>query len=289
MAQPKRLPLIKIICSCCDQSHTDYYRSFSAIYKGSKRLPICKTCVASLYTDFLNKTNDDYRLSLYYVCRLLDIVFVERIYVSVYQELQPNVGICGKFIQKINSLPQYNGKVFSDSDFLDVNDSVKPSVVTEDGFIVTEEMGFRWGAGLKSEDYKFLDRQLSALLPRADQTNTVQMMYVEDICQLRLEADKARKNNKLKEYNDTMKTISNLMSDANLKPMQDETDLGKISFGEWIARIENDEPIPEPTEEFKDVDGIGKYISKWFTNQIGVMLGAIKKDDYESDDSGDKS
>jgi hypothetical protein len=182
-------------------------------------------------------------------------------------------------MRQVNSLKQYNGKVFADGDFIEDKDNLQVSVMFDDGFSVTKEMINRWGVGLPLPDYEFLERQLKPFIPRIDVNNTVQVMYVEDICRLRLEADKARKGNRISEYQKLMSTLSSLMNDAKLKPMQEETDAVKLSFGEWIAKIENEEPIPEPSDEFKDVDGIMKYISKWFTNQVGVMLGALKKEE----------
>ena len=39
-----------------------------------------------------------------------------------------------------------------------------------------------------------------------------------------------------------------------------------------IDKWENEEPIPEPKEEWKDVDGIVKYITVWFFGHLCKML-----------------
>jgi hypothetical protein len=281
----------KVKCQCCgniknwnekDPQRNEFYKSRSKINKATGRMSVCKNCIIDLYSEFLEETNNNVRLSLYYICRLFDISYSEKLFTSIIQNdsKQTNaLSIFGIYMRQVNSLKQYNGKVFADGDFIEDKDNLQVSVMFDDGFSVTKEMINRWGVGLPLPDYEFLERQLKPFIPRIDVNNTVQVMYVEDICRLRLEADKARKGNRISEYQKLMSTLSSLMNDAKLKPMQEETDAVKLSFGEWIAKIENEEPIPEPSDEFKDVDGIMKYISKWFTNQVGVMLGALKKEE----------
>lgn len=45
----------------------------------------------------------------------------------------------------------------------------------------------------------------------------------------------------------------------------------------WIKKVEDEEPIAEVDEEFKDVDGIANYIYKWFTGHLKKMIGLGKE------------
>lgn len=40
-----------------------------------------------------------------------------------------------------------------------------------------------------------------------------------------------------------------------------------------IEKWEQEKPIPEPDPEFKDCDGIGKYIRVWFKGALSHALG----------------
>ena len=65
------------------------------------------------------------------------------------------------------------------------------------------------------------------------------------------------------------------MADANLKPkeLKGESDKDDFSLGTWIQRWEETKPIPEPSEEFKDVDGIEKYFNRCFVKPFRKVLG----------------
>ena len=51
------------------------------------------------------------------------------------------------------------------------------------------------------------------------------------------------------------------MADANLKPkeLKGDSDKDDFSLGVWIDKWEQDAPLPEIQEEFKDVDRIEQY------------------------------
>ena len=72
-------------------------------------------------------------------------------------------------------------------------------------------------------------------------------------------------------------TQSNLLRDLNLKPVQrkkEETGtLNDVPFGVGIGWCERHRPIAEPSEEFKDVDGIRRYVLIWLYGHLAKMLG----------------
>ena len=72
------------------------------------------------------------------------------------------------------------------------------------------------------------------------------------------------------------------------------------TFGTLIRKWENEKPIPEPDEEWKDVDGIVRYITVYFLGHLCKMMGIknsyprmyeaemakykVEKPEYEDDD-----
>ena len=65
------------------------------------------------------------------------------------------------------------------------------------------------------------------------------------------------------------------MAAANLQPKQNVSNAATdaLTFGQLIEKWENEKPIPEPSEEFKDVDHIGKYLRVWFAGHLSHALG----------------
>ena len=72
-----------------------------------------------------------------------------------------------------------------------------------------------------------------------------------------------------------------------------------MTFGQLIDKWEQEKPIPEPEEEFKDVDKIGLYIDVFFKGHLSKMMGlknafsalyeryiakyTVKKPEYDED------
>lgn len=146
-------------------------------------------------------------------------------------------------------------------------------------FEVTPEMKKRWGSGWSKPDYEYMENIYQSFTSVYKHDTPVQKMLYEDIAKTRLEADRARKNGNLSLYEKLMNTVSKLMNDANIKPVQETAadNEGLSTWGQWVKKIEEEEPIPEPREEFKDVDRIEKYINKWFVGHFKKILGIESK------------
>lgn len=158
------------------------------------------------------------------------------------------------------------------------------SAKADKNFKVTDEMIAQWGSGLHINDYKFLQDEYDKLVSVYAHDTPIQRMIYEEIAITRLEANKARRDGKINIYKDLMRTLRDLMTDANIKPVQETGDHeGLATWGEWVRKIEEEEPIPEPCEEFKDVDGIKKYINKWFVGHFSKIFGINSNPEYEKD------
>lgn len=143
-----------------------------------------------------------------------------------------------------------------------------------DDFEVTAEVLARWGSGYTKQDYYILQNAFDRLISSYACETSVQEMLFEEIAMTRLQATKARQEGRTKDYNSLMRTLRELMGDANIKPVQETgaNSADQATFGTLIKKWENERPIPEPLEEFKDVDGIKKYINIWFLGHLCKML-----------------
>lgn len=122
----------------------------------------------------------------------------------------------------------------------------------------------------------------------------------KQICYAQLDILKAKRAGQ--PTKDLTKTLQDLLATANLQPKQtkDNTLAEQNTFGTLIRKWENERPIPEPDEEWKDVDGIAKYITIYFLGHLCKMMGIknsysrmyeaemakykVEKPEYEDDD-----
>lgn len=66
-----------------------------------------------------------------------------------------------------------------------------------------------------------------------------------------------------------------MLSSAQLKPSQNASNTltEAKTFGQLIEKWEQEKPIPEPSDEFKDVDKIGQLIDVFFKGHLAKMMG----------------
>ena len=85
-----------------------------------------------------------------------------------------------------------------------------------------------------------------------------------------------------------MKSLTDLMANCNLTPRQASETANSSStqlcLGQLIKRIEDEEPIAEASPEFKDPDGIRKYIGTFFFGHLAKALH-IKNDNQAEYDA----
>ena len=98
-------------------------------------------------------------------------------------------------------------------------------------------------------------------------------MLFKRICFKQLEIDKAQKAGR--ETKELDKTLQELMGSLSVKPSQKNSNslTETMTFGQLIDKWEQEKPIPEPDEEFKDVDKIGLYIDVFFKGHLSKMMG----------------
>lgn len=86
-----------------------------------KKMTICKDCAWKIYDEFLEESGHDERMSVYRMCRLLDVPFLETPFNSASSEAD-EVGTGNtfkKYMKNINSLRQYSTYVFENGDSLE--------------------------------------------------------------------------------------------------------------------------------------------------------------------------
>lgn len=266
-----------IYCHGCNEFHAadNFYndkRFASGVY------PLCKKILLSMATDYdkKTKTNIDNREKTIQVFQMLDIPFIDSVYQSALQTTQEAVGEKNRstafqhLLVITKSLPQYRDLHFKDSDF---GDEGNPEDEQFSKRKPRREIVKLFGHGFSNEDYLYLQDQYDDWCARTQVDSKSQQTYVVQICLQLLEIYKDRKSNK--DVTKKIDALDKLMNSANLQPKQNVGNAAtdSLTFGQLIEKWEEEKPIPEPSDEFKDCDNIGKYIRVWFTGWLSKALG----------------
>ena len=268
-------------CTACGEDKRpaiDFYLSRSKLYKfNNGRMPVCKECLSKLFKELNAKYSDEVK-ALYHLCMLFDIYF-ERDLVeksSANNNFSDEDNLLKSYMKNVNSLNQYKFKDSMSSDCIVLDDSLLESkkeeveINNKTLFEVTEKMEIRWGASLPIEDYMFLESKYKEFTDVYECRTPAQRLIFEQIAKCLLRGEKALKKDNDVAFEKMNNMVSKLMTDGNIKPIQEASvaEDDTATWGKWINLIEQERPIGEPCEQFKDVDKISTYITKWFTRQM---------------------
>ena len=284
-------------CTCCGKVYeksSGFYQSFSPLYESNdNRMHICKDCVCKTFDRFVEVFGDEEK-ALYRLTLLLDVYFDNSVLNVIYMNARrTNSNLAKVYFQKINLSKQYKTKTSLDShelvvkeDFTISEDNAPKKSKKVENSPITAEMIRRWGKGLDEEEYIYLEEKYQELIKVYDHRSPVQKMLYENMARTQREAEKARKNGNLVAYEKMMSTLSKLMADGNIKPVQENgvTD-DEACFGQFINKIENEEPIPEPLDFFKDIDGFKKYVTEWFIKPLAKVFELDSDSEEDEDDN----
>lgn len=267
-------------CHMCNEFHNvDGFYSDKTYASGL--FPICKKCLIGMACDYDKKTNQytDNKQKTMKVLEMMDLPYIDSMYQSALTSCAEDVQdkhrntAWSHYITVIKSLPNWRGKTWKDSEF-----GIDDEVVDENGLMFKSKKPRReiykiFGAGFSTEDYLYLQDQYDDWKARTQVDSKSQETYIIRICFKLLDIWKAQRSGK--DTKDLDKSLNDLMAAANLQPKQNVANAATdaLTFGQLIEKWENEKPIPEPTDEFKDVDGIGKYLRVWFAGHLSRALG----------------
>lgn len=266
----------------CHECGTHYPRE--GFYKSKKwtsgLVPICKKCLYEIATGYDEKTGETNETpeTIQKALKIMDLPYINSLYMDCKARMEleneasnrQNNIVFPRIITMLQSLPQYDDWTWEDSDY----EVLHPD---NDGFEgkqkAKEKTKKMFGLGFKDEDYIFLQEQYNDWAQRCTVEDKPMEEIVKRICFKQLEIYKAQLAGR--DTKELDKTLQELLGAANLKPVQKKKEqiTDSYTFSQLIDRWEKEKPIPEPDEEFKDVDKIGLYIDVFFKGHLAKMLG----------------
>lgn len=255
-------------CGKCEKVQSIKNNFFSAkneLLSKNGRMIICKEC-------FLEQIDPSNMESLLFALRTLNVPFKQ----DFWNKHKDGKNAIGEYLRMF-SQKQYKELTWEDSDNIHIPDISIPSNVDPD--ILSDDAKKRW-IGFSFEEMMQLETDYLDWVHNYQADTPVERSIFQEIVTCKLMAAKSRSQGKHSDYKNYMEMYRSLAGDAKIKPNQDTGNKTEETIGLRIKMIEETEPIPEPLPEFKDVDGIGKYIRKWFVGHFEKMLG-ISKDGVE--------
>lgn len=260
------------ICEDCNSSKPlgEFYNADKMFFPTGK-MHICKDCALKI----VEKNGHDGFLGL---LRMLD----KPLYQDLYKEDVPD------YVRMMNSMPQYRNVGYNDSDSLKIINSVssikreKPKELSEEEMQNSEEF---WGEGFSEKSLIWLNNELQEYGSQYDISAKAMENLIKEVCLTQLDIRNKRADSK--DVKNELKTLQDLLGSSNMKPQQESgaNSVDQETFGTLIKKWENERPIPEPDEMWKDVDNIGRYIRTFFLGHMARMFNKENpyQDEYEEE------
>ena len=255
----------KKYCSDCKKEYTlkNFYSTDPLMFPDSK-LHICIKCCG--------KRIDEHGFTAFKsLLRIINKPFLKELYKD-----NP-----ASYIRQINSLPQYRGMTYDDS-----NDFTRNMPMTQDvdesPIEISDLKTLRktWG-DYGNEDYEFLENFYKEYSHSYKTDTPVQVNLYRNIAKVHLQAEKELSSGNVKQFKDLMDLSSKLHNDGNIKPIQStgaNDDKGLSTYGLWVKTIEQDEPCEyfEGKPVYEDHDKFKKYIDNWFVRPFKNIFNISK-------------
>lgn len=292
-------------CPCCNE-----FISTSEGFYMDKRyatgfFPECKKCIRQ-QVEQRTRNNQEPNETVESVQKMLqkmDLPYIDSLYKAQCKIVADASGeknrhsVFAAYLVPVKSLPQYIGKTWKDSEFA-LDDDTNPDYELKENKKVLKSGRKRFG-NYPNEDIMFLENEYNDWTTRYACESKAQELLFKRICFKQLEIEKAQKSGK--DTKELDKTLQELMASLSVKPSQKNSNslTETMTFGQLIDKWEQEKPIPEPEDEFKDVDKIGLYIDVFFKGHLSKMMGlknafstlyerfiakyTVKKPEYDED------
>lgn len=288
------MALSQIKCLTCGttKSEREFLSSESTIYSFNKKIPLCKNCLDVRFRKLYNFYNKDTYLATKHFCMNFDIYFDEETYKKVSEKHKKVSNFITTYIININRNKSKFAKSSLDNP---INKSENNLLVKENieeeirNFNVTEEMYVRWGRHYPKEDIEFLENKYGELIKDYPSERREEIEIIIDICNIELSMKRALERGDTNAHIKYMSLKSDKMDKLNVIPSK-QKQYGEdkdMTFGNLIKTFEMEEPIPEISEEFKDVDKIEYMINRYFTTPIKKVFGILNPKYTQEDEVWD--
>lgn len=268
-------------CTCCGTEYnsvTDFLCAPSTpLYRNNGgRMSVCRGCVDALYDRYRDEFGEEEAIRR--ICQKFDIYFNPAI-VRASKNMGKYKSRMASYISRCN-IKMYNGKTYDNTIREEGDLAIQKLEDLEEQqdkskFVVTKQMVHDWGLNFSPSEYEFLENEYNDWSSKCVIAGKSKDALVRDLCIQRLQINKALLDGKIDIYTKMTETFQRTLDRAALTPKIEEANerASEIPLGVMIKNFEEHDPIPEPLDEWKDVDGIAHFYSVYFLGHLCKMMG----------------
>ena len=268
----------KKICTCCGKELQlkEFYKSASTMYDG--KLPICKNCLADRYNTLLTTYEGSSIDAFKHLMMNLDEYFDQELYDTCVMKY--GINFIGEYMRLVNGTKERRDKTSLNNN-LSTNEI--RDVALDDGTVVSEDLILRWGRNRKKDDYLLLEKRYKQKLEDYPSDKPAEKAIIRSMCLLELDIEDARVKDR-KSVPQLEKALADKFKQLGINPsdnsMYDEQSI--LMFGTMMETFENEKPIMDKQDLYKDVDEMNYY---WYRNLVVPTMKAweMADGDYSLD------
>lgn len=277
----------KFRCCMCGKTYSRQYGNFasgggSPLWKGNNGyVPFCRACCDSLMNNLTSFYSGNEEHALRHICCMFDWYYCNMASAMTKSQvkadgsrvlLYPSKASTRQVIQRGTTFLDTIRDESIGNDIVEVEDL--PAQEEEDDFVVTRSMVRTWGRGYTADQYQYLEEQYQDWCTKNVCNTKAQEELYKNIAIAQLNIRIAQMSGNAKAVAEAMDALQKLMNSANILPKQTADNLlaDTQTFGTLLEKYEKTRPIPEPAPEWRDVDGIRRYMNTWFRGGLGKAL-----------------
>ena len=277
-------------CSHCGHwysSQVQFYKTPSPLYeKNNGYLTICKTCAQNLFDGHCRECDNDLHKAMRLTCHELDWPYDEESFDAVAEKTRIRGHLVESYAAIIGNAKYTIGLSYSETMQKEMNEQANlnrffagtgtANIENLEDEVLDEELIARRKKAAKFFGNRFTDEQLDFLQDEYDEWESeydckkkASRDIYKNLCILQLKIYEGTATK------DDLKSYQDLMDSSGIKPKQQiENALAEQNtLGTLIKFWEDNDPIPEPAPEWKDVDGIWHYFTVWILGHLCEMFG----------------
>src|SRR5690606_3912051 len=192
----------------------------------------------------------------------------------------------GAYLGKINSLHQYKGKTFANSDGIDGVGNIDLSSInppdeikSNTGKIIkySDELVDKWGTGYSKKEYLQLEKFYQDMMATHEIYTPTHIDMLKQLAYLSVDRDRLRRNGEWTDYSKISKTYEEMMKSAGFRPIDRkgiEDATGIRSFSQIWEEVEKRGFRKPPPIEFDEdiVDGIIIALANYYHRIVGKEI-----------------
>lgn len=280
-----KTPIVETkICLCCGEeksskaSNNKFYTHRNVFV--SDKFSICKECVEKI------GAHEDMQ-EVHLLLRLMDLPFIPEKWedcIASENTLMAYMGGKGINIPRA----RYHNKTIMDMHYVD-SPTCQEITDVQTYLISSDEQKLenmsKWGEHYSDAEYMRLNVSVENNIKVTGRDDYQSIKNFERVARAEIERDRAYANNTLRptDKKSAEDNVTNMMKQAGLSYDKLARNAESTLGTDIRDVIENYEPVPQPLDEFKDVDGMGTYFYKFVLKPMMRVMGKDSSrtiDDY---------